>query len=90
MAKGSRLPVFGYKATRWGSPSYVRLRRIKRTIELIDAAHNDRLVGNVCFAIRKPPFAEADVNDREGSIPALELTGFRHRRTSGCGYSQTY
>ncbi len=67
------MTAVGYKATSWGGPSNVRSRRIKRTIELIDAAHNDRLVGNVCFAIRKPPFAEADVNDCCGSEPVIPL-----------------
>ncbi len=44
---------FGYKATKRGGASHVRLRRIKRTIEPIAAAHNDRFVGNVSFAIPK-------------------------------------
>ena len=72
----------GYKATRWGDPAHVRLRLRKRTSEPITAAHNDLFVGNVTFAIRKRTFAPANLNGRYGSIPALELTGFRRRRMS--------
>ncbi len=57
----------GYKATKWGIPSHVRLRLRKRTSEPITAAHNNLFVGNVSFAIRKRTFALAGVNDREGS-----------------------
>ncbi len=32
---------------------------------------------------------EANVNDRLGSIPALEWTKFRRRRMSPCGYKRT-
>jgi len=58
----------GYKATRWGGPSHVRLRRRKRTILLTAAAHNDLFGGNVSFAIRKQTFASVNLNGRFGSI----------------------
>jgi len=43
----------GYKATRWGVPSHVRLCLRKRTNEPITAAQNDLFVGYVGFAIPK-------------------------------------
>jgi hypothetical protein len=61
----------GYKATRWGDPSHVRLSLRKRTSEPITAAHNDLFVGNVSFAIRKRTFASVNLKDRCGSTPAL-------------------
>jgi hypothetical protein len=63
---------YGYKATRWGGPSHVRLRLTKRTILLTAAAHNDLFVGNVRFAIRKRTFASVNLNDRCGSIPVIQ------------------
>jgi hypothetical protein len=80
----------GYKATRWGDPSHVRLRLRKRTSEPITAAHKDLFVSNVCFAIRKRTFAATNLNDRFGSIPALEWTKFRRRRMSPSGYKRTF
>jgi hypothetical protein len=48
---------FGYKATRWDDPFQVRMCLLKRTSQPITAAHNDRLVGNVVFAVPKRTFA---------------------------------
>ncbi len=42
------------------------------------------------FANRNRTFAATILNGRFGSIPAFEETRFRHRRTSGCGYSRTF
>jgi hypothetical protein len=52
--------------------SHVRLCLRKRTIEPIAAAYNDLFVANVSFGIRKQTFAETNVNDRFGSIPAFQ------------------
>ncbi len=72
---------FGYKATRWGGPSHVRLRLRKRTILLTAAAHNDLFVGNVSFAIRNRTFAATNLNDRFGSTPVIRC-GLRTPRPS--------
>ena len=67
----SRMTACGYKATRCGVPSHVRLRLRKRTSEPITAAHNYLFGGNVSFAIRKQTFASVNLNGRCGSTPAL-------------------
>ena len=51
-----------------GDPSRVRLCLRERSIEPIAAAHNDLVVGNVSFAIRKRTFAAAALNDRFGPV----------------------
>ena len=67
MDHGIAMSEFGYKATRWSTGSHVRLHRKKPTIAPTTAAHNDRLVGNVRFAIRKPTFASVSLKGRCGS-----------------------
>ena len=76
----------GYKPTRWGDPSHVRLHRRKPTITLVAVTHNGFVLGNVSFAIWKQTFAESNMNDRVGSIPA---DGAQAGRMTGIGQNQT-
>ena len=52
--------------------------------------HDNLFVRNVSFAIRKRTFAATSLNARFGSIPVIEGTRFRYRRTSGYDYLQTF
>ena len=74
------ISAYGYEAIKSVCPANVRLSLRKRTSEPITAAHNDLVVGNVSFAIRKRTFASASFNGGFESIPALEVTGSRRRR----------
>jgi hypothetical protein len=47
------MAAYGYEATKWVGPSYVRSPRIKRSIEPIAAAHHDLSIGYVSFAVSK-------------------------------------
>jgi hypothetical protein len=80
----------GYKATRWGGPSNVRLCLRKGPILLTTAAHNDLFVDNVCFVIRKRTFAVTNLNDGLGSIPAFRCALQAPRWKTVCGYTQSF
>jgi hypothetical protein len=49
---------------------------------MITAAHYDRLVGDVCFAIGTRTFAGVSLKGGCGSIPAFELPESGFLRTS--------